>query len=207
MKKVSLLKTNQSPLLLCFALLLVACSRSTHESPENLLEEIENTQDTISTEAINILPITAPYPVSKIAQLEYTSGGGQAVEKNEFCDNIDKGFFGTYFLVDRDFTVATEQPIAGTITVHANGKMKDWKPEDSTQTIWEIHLKSAILSVWDSIHVGLPRTEIEHFGQQNQGLCVNQGDNIYACDFQTYKAVYLFKNDTVSELIVTKNCN
>ncbi len=188
---------------------LISCSNHQEKSQVPLTEQKENIKDSITTEIIETYlkaTIREPFLVPDIDRLEFTSGSGQSVIDNEYCDTVSNGFFGTYFLIDPDFADERGIPVGGTITVHSSGKMKGWKSNDTTQTIWEINLKSDIISVWDSIHVGLNRTEIENFSQVNKGLCVKKGDVYYSCDFNNFSAVYIFKNDTLIELTITRKC-
>jgi hypothetical protein len=188
---------------------LISCSNQQEKSQVPSTEQNRTLKDSISTEFAETyleMTIREPFLVSEIDQLEFTSGGGQSVIDNEYCDTVSNGFFGTYFLIDPDFADERGVPVGGTIEVHASDKMKGWKSNDTTQTIWEINLKSDVISVWDSIHVGLTRTEIDNFNQVNKGICIKKGDIYYSCDFNNFSAVYIFKNDTLKELTVTREC-
>jgi hypothetical protein len=98
------------------------------------------------------------------------------------------------------------RPVGGIITIHSNNKMPGWKSTDTDQTKWQIHLKSDVISVWDSITIGMTRIQIENFGKTNKGFCLRKGDTFYSCDFSNFSAVYLFQNDTLKELTVTRKC-
>mgnify|MGYP005679964363 CR=1 FL=1 len=85
--------------------------------------------------------------------------------------------------------------------------MVDWKSTDTNQTIWEIHLETDIISVWDSIKVGMNRSDIEKFGKAKDGFCRYQEDDSYSCFFANFSAVYIFKNDSLKEMTITRNCD
>lgn len=146
--------------------------------------------------------IAEPFQVSDIEALEFTSG----LTSLSKCDSSGTGFYGTYFLIDRDLANEPGGPVGGTITIHLNKSMSDWKSTDTNQTIWQIHLKTDVISVWDSVTVGMTRSQIEAFGKEHNGLCVKQGEAFYSCDFNNFSAVYIFQNDTLKELTVTRKC-
>ena len=150
--------------------------------------------------------IAEPYQVSEIDKLEFTSGGWKEIENHKKCDSLGAGFYGSYYLIDEEFEDEIGRPVGGIITIHSNKKMSDWKSTDTDQTIWKIHLKSDVISVWDSIKVGNTRSQIEKFGKENNGSCVREGDIFYSCDFSNFSAAYIFKNDTLKELTVTRKC-
>lgn len=190
----------------CF---LISCNNQVDSKNEIRTEQINVEQDSALTDLFirhMNSKISEPFKVTDIDSLNFTSGGGESVNQNEYCDSLNSGFFGTYFLIDEDFSDEMRRPVGGTITIHADGKMIGWKSDDTTQTIWKIHLKSDVISVWDSIHVGLTRGEIVKFGQAHNGFCMKKGDFYYSCDFNNFSVVYYFKNDTLTELTVTRNC-
>lgn len=150
--------------------------------------------------------IAEPFQVSDIDALEFTSGRGEEVASLKKCDSSSTGFYGTYFLIDRDIAYKPGGPVGGTITIHSNKRMSDWKSTDINQTIWQIHLTSDVISVWDSVTVGLTRSQIEAFGKAHNGLCIKKGDKFYSCNFGNFSAVYVFQNDTLRELTVTRKC-
>ena len=150
--------------------------------------------------------IDEPFQVSELDKLKFTSGGGEEMENHKKCDSSNTGFYGSYFLIDQDFADEIGRAIGGTITIHSNKKMSAWKSTDTDQTIWKIHLKSDVISVWDSVKVGMARSQIEKFGKANKGFCVKKGDAFYSCDFNNFSAVYIFQNDTLKELTVTRKC-
>ena len=172
-------------------------------------EQVEIVKDPVSTE---IVPqslkskIPEPFRIAEFNRLDFTSGGSPAQIRTEFCDSLTTGFFGNYYLIDKDFSDANGRPVGGIITVHVVGKMGSWKADDTTQTIWKIHLLSDVISVWDSIHVGLTREEVERFGKANDGLCFDKGDLAYSCDFNSFSADFIFKDDFLTELTVRRNC-
>ena len=190
-------------------LILISCS--------NHQKKIENKQKAVqevTKDSLNVqLPdsklnseISEPFQVRDIDKLEFTSGGGKEIENHKKCDSSGTGFYGSYFLVDKDFADEIGRPVAGIISIHSNRKMSEWKSTDTDQTIWKIHLKSDIISVWDSVKVGMTRNQVETFGKVNNGFCVMKGDAFYSCDFNNFSAVYIFQKDTVQELTVTRNC-
>jgi len=170
--------------------------KTTHDSiqPELIEEKIATT-------------ISEPFKVTDIDRLEFTSGSGKKIDQHIQCDSSKNGFYGSYNLIDSNYSDKIGRPIGGTITIHSNKEMLNWKSTDTDQTIWEIHLKSNVISVWDSIKVGLPRFKVEKFGKVNNGRCIKKGEDYYSCDFNNFSAVYLFKKDTLSELTVTRKCN
>ena len=97
-------------------------------------------------------------------------------------------------------------PVGGTIDIYKEGEMSDWKFSDSGQKIWKIHLKSNVISVWDSIYVGLSREKAEEFGQVNNAFCMKKGDFFYSCEFDDFLVIYNFKADTIRDLKVIRIC-
>ena len=191
-------------------LILISCSNQQTEiiDKDNGVQEIEVTEDSLKLQLLEShlnSKIAEPFQVSEIDKLEFTSGGGEEIENHKKCDSLGTGFYGSYFLIDRDFSDEIG-PVGGIITIHSNKKMSGWKSTDTDQTIWKIHLKSDVISVWDSIKVGMTRSQIETFGKANNGFCVKKGDAFYSCDFNNFSAVYNFQNDTLKELTVTRKC-
>ena len=113
--------------------------------------------------------------------------------------------YGRYNLISQNTTL--EHPLVGTIDIYKPGKMSGWRASDTNQIVWKIHLKSDIISVWDSIHVGLSRDKVVQFAKTNNGLYIKKGDFYYSCDFNNFSVLYNFKNDTLTELTVTRNCD
>ncbi len=183
---------------------LTSCISQDEESVATPNEQQRKAKGSLVIEAVSNL--SEPFFISEIEQLQFTSGGVQSVNNNEYCDTVSKGFFGSYYLINRDFEDKNGIPVGGTIIVHALDKMKGWKANDTTQTIWKINLKSDVISVWDSIHVGLTRNEIENFNHINNGLCIKKGDACYYCDFNNFSVVYIFESDTLKEITITREC-
>lgn len=190
-------------------LVLISCSNQQTEikDKDNGVQEV-----TIDSLKLQLLEshlnskIAEPFQVSDIDKLEFTSGEGEEIENYKKCDSSGTGFYGSYFLIDQDFADEIGRPVGGIMTIHSNNKMSEWKSTDTDQTIWKIHLKSDVISVWDSIKVGMTRRQIETFGKANNGFCVKKGDVFYSCDFNNFSAVYIFQNDTLKELTVTRKC-
>tara|TARA_B100000963_G_C22416833_1_gene575835 strand:+ start:20 stop:643 length:624 start_codon:yes stop_codon:yes gene_type:complete len=188
---------------------LISCSNQQTEirDKDNSVQEV--TKDSLKLQLLEShlnSKIAEPFQVSDIDKLEFTSGGGKEIENHKKCDSSGTGFYGSYFLIDQDFVDEIGRPVGGIITIHKNNKMSEWKSTDTDQTIWKIHLKSDVISVWDSIKVGMTRSQIETFGKANNGFCVKKGDAFYSCDFNNFSAVYIFQNDTLKELTVTRKC-
>ena len=188
---------------------MISCSNQQTEirDKDNSVQEV--TKDSLKLQLLEShlnSKIAEPFQVSDIDKLEFTSGGGKEIENHKKCDSSGTGFYGSYFLIDQDFVDEIGRPVGGIITIHKNNKMSEWKSTDTDQTIWKIHLKSDVISVWDSIKVGMTRSQIETFGKANNGFCVKKGDAFYSCDFNNFSAVYIFQNDTLKELTVTRKC-
>jgi hypothetical protein len=152
--------------------------------------------------------IAEPFNISTISlnhRLDFTSGGLPKRNKENYCDSTSNGFYGRYNIIDRNITDTF--PVVGHIDIFKKGKMSDWKSDDADQKIWEISLSSDILTVWDSVRVGLPRKDIVEFGQAHNGFCIKKGDFYYSCDFNNFGAVFIFKSDTLKRLTVTRSCN
>ena len=190
-------------------LVVASCTNQQTENQETLVDIQEINQDSMKVQLLEShlkSKIDEPFQVSEIDKLEFTSGGGKEIEEHEKCDSSNTGFYGSYFLIDPDYSDEIGRPVGGIITIHSNNKMSGWKSTDIDQTIWEIHLISDVISVWDSIKVGMSRNEIEKFGRTNNGFCVKKGDAFYSCDFNNFSVVYIFQNDTLKELTVTRKC-
>lgn len=149
--------------------------------------------------------IPEPFQVSHIGNLEFTSGGLAKEKWAEFCSSSDNSFFGSYYLIDRNSTLPT--PFTGTIIVSVNGNASKWEASDTTQVIWKINLKSDIISVWDSINIGLTKNEIIDFSKSFLSAFEAPYDSVLIYDYQSFTAEYIFSKDTLSELTVTRKCN
>jgi len=136
--------------------------------------------------------------------LDFTSGSPSAKDSENYCSSVPGGFYGRYHLIDK--RGISNPSLAGFIDIHKPGKMSDWKFSDPGQELWKIHLTSSVIHVWDSISVGLHRSEIEKFANARKGFWVKKGDVFYSCDFNNFSAVFIFKSDTVRELTVTRSC-
>ncbi|MCF8374641.1 MAG: hypothetical protein K9H64_23685 [Bacteroidales bacterium] len=190
-------------------LILISCANQQTEKQGTSVDNKETNQDSLKVQLLEAhlkSKIDEPFQVSEIDKLEFTSGGGKEIMEHKKCDSSNTGFYGSYFLIDPDFADENGRPVGGIITIHSNKKMSGWKSTDTDQTIWEIYLKSDIISVWDSIKVGMSRNEIENFGKMNNGFCVKKGDFYYSCDFNNFSVVYIFHDDTLKELTVTRKC-
>lgn len=188
---------------------MISCSNQQTEIEEKNNSAHDITKDSLKLQLLEShlnSTISEPFQISDIYKLEFTSGGGEEIENHKKCDSLGTGFYGSYFLIDQDFADEIGRPVGGIITIHSNKKMSGWKSTDSDQTIWKIHLRSDVISVWDSIKVGMTRSQIETFGKANNVFCVKKGDFFYSCDFNNFSAVYIFQNDTLKELTVTRKC-
>lgn len=194
-------------------LVLNSCTSCTNDEANKMKsnEEFEIVTDTTISEVINQHKLTELPEPFNVSQLEYTkglyftSGVLSKKEQKEYCDNSENGLYGRYNLISQNTTL--EHPLVGTIDIYKPGKMSGWRASDTNQIVWKIHLKSDIISVWDSIHVGLSRDKVIQFGKTNNGLCIKKGDFYYSCDFNNFSVLYNFKNDTLTELTVTRNCD
>lgn len=151
--------------------------------------------------------IAIPYDLQKLhltENIDFTSGGISKEYQNKYCDNAKDGFYGRYHLIDKSSRLLPA--FKGEIDIFKTGKMGSWRSDDLNQKIWRIHLKSNLISVWDSITIGLTRKKIESFGKINNGFCVKKGDAFYYCDFNNFLAVFIFQSDTLKELTVTRKC-
>src|SRR5690606_25622822 len=118
-----------------------------------------------------------PFDISRIETTKgfyFTSGVLSRQEHNEYCDNSEIGIYGFYNLIDQNSKL--EHPVASTIDVYKPGNASNWQASDTGQKVWKIHLNSDVISVWDSIHVGVSREKVVQFGQKNNGLCMKKGD-------------------------------
>jgi len=173
-------------------------------------EEIENVSDSTIKELIEkhkTTELPEPLEVSKLefmSRLDFTSGGLPSEDKKNYCDSSGIGFYGRYNLIDR--RNQNIDALVGVIDIFKLGQMSNWKSSDSNQTVWKIHLKSDLISVWDSIHVGLTKDQIVQFVNANDGFFMKKEDINYSCDFNNFTVVYNFMNDTLKELTVTRNC-
>lgn len=188
---------------------LLSCSNPKTEKSNSQASFNETLSDSIKKDSIesNISSgIGEPFLISKIEMFEFTSGGGNKIKTHKDCDTSSAGFYGSYYIIDKKYKDEIGRPIGAIITIYSNKKMSKWKASDKDQTIWEIHLKSDIISLWDSIKVGMIRNDIEKFGEANNAICIKKGDNNYLCEFQKFSLNYIFKNDTLREIIATRKC-
>lgn len=191
-----------------FFLIIYSCSNEHQNKNSSDMKKIEIDKDSVIIDLLekNIkAKLPEPLQLSKLETihgLRFTSGGVSTKDKVQYCDSSENGFYGRYHLLD--FNSKIEQ--AGIIDIFSPGKMYEWKPSDTNQTIWKIQLKSDIISVWDSIHVGLSREKIILFSQENNGSCTEKDEFFYSCDFNSFSVTYRFENDTLKEFTVIRNC-
>ncbi len=189
---------------------LNACSNQERDKNTIDQSEIETVSNfTISDLVENHKSTELPEPfdivqIESTKGLSFTSGVLSREDHKEYCDNSESGIFGRYYLIDQNSKL--KHPVVGTIDIYKSEKKSNWLASDTNQKVWKIHLKSNVISVWDSIHVGLSRNKVIQFGQSNNGLCIKKGDFYYSCDFNNFLVVYNFKNDTLTELTVKRNC-
>lgn len=194
-------------------LILNSCTSCTNDKTNKMMsdEEFKFVPDTTILEVINQYEFTElpePFDISQLEAtkgLYFTSGVLSKKEQKEYCDNSENGLYGRYNLISQNTNL--EHPLVGTIDIYKPGKMSGWKASDTNQIVWKIHLKSDVISVWDSIHVGLSRDKVIQFGKTNNALCIKKGDFYYSCDFNNFSVLYNFKNDILTELTVTRNCD
>jgi hypothetical protein len=190
-------------------LVLISCTNQQTEIQNKKSDVKGLTKDSLELQLVESYlnsKIAEPFQVSEIDKLEFTSGGGEELGNHKKCDSSGTGFYGSYYLIDQNFADEMGRPVGGIITIHSDDNMAGWKSTDTNQTIWKIHLKSDVISVWDSIQVGMTRSQIELFGKANNGFCVKKGDAFYSCDFNNFSAVYIFQNDILKEMTLTRKC-
>lgn len=188
---------------------MISCINQQSEKQDTSVDIQGTNQDSIKVQILEShlsSKIDEPLEISEIDKLEFTSGCGKEILEHKKCDSSNTGFYGSYFLIDSDYADEMGRPVGGIITIYSNNNISGWKSTDTDQTIWEIQLKSDVISVWDSIRVGMTRNKIEKFGKINNGFCIKKGDAYYSCDFNNFSAVYIFRNDTLKELTVTRKC-
>lgn len=196
-------------LILSFFVLL-SCSTSTTKNADSIKNLDSINKDSLVAEMYaKHLTTTIPDPIdiTKLKttnRLEYTTGGGTSSNKTSLCDSLKNGFYGRYNIYDRQ--LKPEPGVAGYVEIFKVGNMGDWKQSDTDQIIWEIHLRTSVLAVWDSIKVGNQRSYIDSFIKEHNGLCIKKGDNFYSCSFNNYGTILKFQNDTLTELKITRQC-
>lgn len=152
--------------------------------------------------------ISEPFNISQLEisdRLDFTSGGLPKQDQQKYCENTQKGFFGRYHLIDRKSLFET--PLVGTIDIYKPGEMSSWRASDTNQIIWKIFIKSDVISVWDSIRVGISRATVVEFGKTNNGVCDTLREGYYSCEFSNFTVDFRFQNDTVKELTVFRKCD
>ncbi len=189
--------------------ILISCTNRHAEIQVDKIDFKKVTKDSLALQKLHSYlnsKIAEPFEVSEIDNLNFTSGVGQEIANHKKCDSSGMGFYGNYYLIDEDLLEKVQTPVGGIITIHSDNKTSGWKSTDTDQVIWKINLKSDVISVWDSIKIGMTRTEIEKFGKANKGFCVKKGDIFFSCDFHNFLVVYLFKGDTLKELTIERKC-
>ncbi|PHR46532.1 MAG: hypothetical protein COA32_10330 [Fluviicola sp.] len=204
------LKRDEQTIVSIFILcVLFSCSNS-GEDNNSTLEQKVNVHDTIVKTQSSLIKertiISEPFKSKDIESLYFTSGGVSKAEGNEFCDSLETGIFGKYYLIDEDFSEKTGEGVGGTITVHVKEENIGWRADDTTQTIWKIHLLSDVVSVWDSVHVGNTREYIERFYKEHGATCRRESE-MYFCEFENYSVENKFEKDRLVEMIVTRLCD
>lgn len=100
---------------------------------------------------------------TNIEELPYGKDSNYPINQND-------GFYGRYTIVEK--ISSKHLSVCGYIDVRKEGKIDYSKFSDKNQVIWEILVASEIITIWDSIKVGIPRKVIEDFGRINNGLCI-----------------------------------
>lgn len=174
------------------------------------MDQVEAVSDsTISDLLEGYKPADLPEPfdisqIDNIEGLDFTSGVLSKADHKDFCGNPEKGIYGRYYLIDGSSEL--KPPVVGTIDIYKQDIKTAWQASDKDQTIWKMNLKSNVISVWDSMYVGLTRDKVVQFNQSNSGIAIKKGDFYYSSDFNNFSVVYNFKNDTLRELTVTRKC-
>ena len=196
--------------LLISSLIFFSCLNTTEETGNTPAIQVPISADTTSKKQqfeVKNATIAEPFDLAQLEinpRLDFTSGGVAQESKKSYCENSENGFYGRYNLVDKQ--IRNRHPVIGMIDIYKAGKMAEWKSSDPNQKIWCIHLMSDVISLWDSIHVGLSRAEIVAFAETNQGFYQQKGDSLSVCDFNNFSVRFLFEQDTVRELFLKRKC-
>ena len=203
-------KTKQLRPIAILLLVLYSCSGKEQNQVKTKTPEVEIVSDSTNSapvEQYRPIELPEPFDVSKIETivgLDFTSGILPENDYGAYCDNSESGIYGFYNLID--IRSKSRPQLVGGIDIYKPDKTSAWRASDTNQKVWRIHLRSEVISVWDSIQVGLTRDDIVEFGQANKGVCHEKGDHHYSCHFNNFSVVCIFENDTIQELTITRNC-
>lgn len=176
-------------------LLLAACTQNDKNYARNSpTEEINN--ETIDKE------YSQPINISDIKKLDFlmTTSGVLPISKAKFlCNNEKDGFYGFYSLIHKD-----KKQLMGLLTVYTTDIAGNWGYDSTNETFSSIELTTSDIKVWDSINVGISKSELLNF----------IGTNIYAKEDETihidlgeYFSSFAISNDTISSIKIIKLCS
>jgi hypothetical protein len=145
-----------------------------------------------------------PFDVTMLEKnrIMFTSGGASGLVTKKFCENTKIGFYGSYHV----YNMYGPHEDAGHITIYKEGKMSDWKASDTNQKVLHIELNSPIVSVWDSIKIGLTKSKIDSFAKKYNAVNKSKSDTSCSYVLKNFQADFIFSNDTVKKLVVTRLC-
>lgn len=139
-----------------------------------------------------------------IEGLDWTSG---FVNKDaSYCDFSEDGQYGCYYLIDKleaDKGSNFSEVRVGEIVVYRK-RGNDWTVNDTTQFIQSVILRSNLISVWDSVHVGMKKDKLLDFIGAHK---IVEKDSLLHVDFNSYYCEFTFLEDVLSKIYILKKCD
>lgn len=177
-----------------FILILFSCNVVTEKEHPKIKTE------TTPEHIIKNSEVSNPVDVQKVKNLDWvktTSGIASNTENLKLCNWKEKGFFGFYFLIDR------ERGPVGKLTVYAKDDINGWRFDNQTDKFARIELKTNRIKVWDEICVGLSKSQLLGFLEPYD---IEASDSIIRARLGNYSTEFVILGDTVNRLMIERNC-
>ncbi len=137
------------------------------------------------------------YNVKNNPNLEFTSG---VLNKPSFlCQKYSDKFYGKYYIIDK-YT----QQVIGSMIISMSKKPCAWNFSNSREKFVQLEIRSNRMDVFRDIKIGMTVAQIETL----LGDLPSQGDDIQKTfNVRNYSYQLNFEADTLSKILLTKNCS
>lgn len=184
-------------------LLLAACKSPDNVANEHFTDSLSKPSSRVEASVPEREKMPPPMDLTVLSttpHLSYTSGGSPA--NGTLCDSTADGFYGFYSLIDT--RVHSSNPYVGTLTIFRPGSdMSDWTPTDTNQLFRSVNLQSGMLTVWDSMRVGMSERALKHF--IGDRFHYKKGPLLFA-EIGGYDCSFSILGDTIHEIEVKVRC-
>jgi hypothetical protein len=133
--------------------------------------------------------------------LDVTSGGGP--ELRHYCSADSTGFYGQYTLIDRRDPRLEDSRVGTLIIHHPDADMGSWTSDDERQAFRYLSLHSSVLTLWDSVRVGMSEAALLDFIAPYE-----HADKLgyYLVELQPYTAEFHLSDGALTHLHLWLNC-